>query len=169
MQELAGAVIGRGDEDTDSKDDSGAKVRERKRLIERFREAIRAKHYSRRTEEAYWYWVRFFIVFSGKRHPAELGAAEVNAFLSWLATERDVAAATQNQALSALLFLYKHVLGIDLPWLGITRAKRPVRVPAVLTEAEARRLLSQLQGVKWLMAACSTGRGCARSSACGCG
>jgi integron integrase len=145
--------------DADSKDDSGAKVRERKRLIERFREAIRAKHYSRRTEEAYWYWVRFFIVFSGKRHPAELGAAEVNAFLSWLATERNVAAATQNQALSALLFLYKHVLGIDLPWLGITRAKRPVRVPAVLTEAEARRLLSQLQGVKWLMASLLYGAG----------
>ena len=73
-------------EDADSKDDSGAKVRERKRLIERFREAIRARHYSRRTEEAYWYWVRFFIFFSGKRHPAELGAAEVNAFLSWLAS-----------------------------------------------------------------------------------
>src|ERR1041384_4254698 len=82
-----------------------------KRLIERFHEAIRALHYSRRTEKTYWYWVRWFVVFHGKRHPRELGAAEVTAFLSWLATERNVAAATQNQALSALLFLYQKVLG----------------------------------------------------------
>ena len=123
-----------------------------KRLIERFREAIRERHYSRRTEKSYWYWIRWFIFFHGKRHPAELGGAEVSAFLSWLATERDVAAATQNQALAALLFLYKQVLGLDLPWLGgLVRARRPVRLPTVLTEAEMRRLLENTSGVGRLM------------------
>ena len=131
-----------------------------KRLIDRFREAIRSRHYSLRTEQAYWYWIRYFVFFHDRRHPAELGAAEVTAFLSWLATERNVAAATQNQALSALLFLYQKVLGVELPWLGqLTRAKRPVRVPAVLTEAEVRRLLAQLHGVKWVMAALLYGAG----------
>lgn len=121
---------------------SGSDKREKK-LIERFREAIRERHYSRRTEQTYWYWIRYFVFFHGKRHPAEMGAEQVSAFLSWLATERDVAAATQNQALSALLFLYKHVLGVDLPWLaGLVRAQRPVRLPTVLTEAEVRRLLA---------------------------
>lgn len=108
-----------------------------KRLIDRFREAVRSRHYSLRTEQAYWYWIRCFIFFHERRHPAEMGAAEVTAFLNWLATERNVAAATQNQALSALLFLYQKVLGLELPWLdGLARAKRPVRVPAVLTESE---------------------------------
>ena len=81
----------------------GGSDRKEKRLVERLREAIRSRHYSRRTEKAYWYWTRYFIFFHGKRHPARMGAAEVGAFLSWLATERNVAAATQNQALSALL------------------------------------------------------------------
>ena len=84
---------------------SPADNRPNRRLIERFREAIRSRHYSRRTEKSYWYWIRWFIRFHEMRHPESLGAAEVTAFLSWLATERDVAAATQNQALSALLFL----------------------------------------------------------------
>ena len=111
-------------------------------------------------EQTFWYWIRYFILRNGKRHPAELGAAEVTAFLSWLATERDVAAATQNQALSALLFLYKRVLGNELPWLGsITRAKKAVRLPVVLTEAEVRRLLANLHGVKWLMASLLLGAG----------
>src|SRR5688572_75030 len=114
-----------------------------RRLVDRLHDAIRSRHYSRRTEKAYWYWIRCFIFFHGKRHPAEMGAAEVSAFLSWLATERNVAAATQNQALSALLFLYKHVLGMDLPWLGdLVRAQRPVRLPTVLSEGEVRRLLA---------------------------
>ena len=114
-----------------------------KRLIERLREAIRSRHYSRRTEKTYWYWIRYFVLFHGKRHPAEMGAAEVSAFLSWLATDRNVAAATQNQALSALLFLYRVVLGVELPWLGdLVRAQRPVRLPTVLSEAEVRRLLA---------------------------
>jgi len=131
-----------------------------KRLIARFREAIRSRHYSLRTEQAYWYWIRWFIFHSGRRHPAEMGAAEVTAFLNWLATERHVAAATQNQALSALLFLYQKVLGLELPWLdSLARAKRPVRVPSVLTEAEVRRLLAALDGVKWLMAALMYGAG----------
>ena len=112
---------------------SGSDKKER-RLVERMREAIRSRHYSHRTEKAYWYWVRYFVHFHGKRHPAAMGAAEVSAFLSWLATDRNVAAATQNQALSALLFLYKDVLGVRLPWLGeLVRAQRPVRLPTVLS------------------------------------
>ncbi len=131
-----------------------------KRLIERFREAIRARHYSRRTEQSYWYWIRYFIFFHRKRHPGEMGALEVTAFLSWLATERNVAAATQNQALSALLFLYKHVLGEQLPWLDeLVRAQRPVRLPVVLSEAEVRRLLEQMSGVPRLMAGLLYGAG----------
>src|SRR5512134_2450128 len=88
----------------------------RKRLADLVREAIRTRNYSRRTGKTYWYWIRYFIFFHGKRHPLEMGAAEVSGFLSWLATERDVAAATQNQALHAILFLYKQVLGRELPW-----------------------------------------------------
>ncbi|HZE61930.1 MAG TPA: integron integrase [Burkholderiales bacterium] len=131
-----------------------------KRLIERFREAIRSRHYSRRTEQTYWYWVRYFVFFHGKRHPRELGAVEVTAFLSWLATERNVAAATQNQALAALLFLYKQVLGVDLPWLSdLVRAQRPVRLPTVLSEAEVRRLLAQVEGVGVLMVGLLYGAG----------
>ena len=131
-----------------------------KRLIERFREAMRARHYSRRTEQAYWHWVRRFIFFSGKRHPRELGADQVSAFLSWLATRRNVAAATQNQALSALLFLYKEVLGQDLPWLAaMVRAQRPVRLPTVLTEAEVRRLLANVEGTAALMVGLLYGAG----------
>jgi integron integrase len=148
-------------EDADSAKGSARSVEHRpERLIERFRAAIRQRHYSRRTEESYWYWIRFFIHYSGKRHPASMGAGEVTAFLSWLATERNVAAATQNQALSALLFLYKQVLGQELPWLdAMTRAKRPVRLPVVLTEREIRRLLAALSGVKWLMASLLYGAG----------
>jgi integron integrase len=123
-----------------------------KRLIERLREAIRSRHYSRRTEKAYWYWIRYFVFFHGKRHPAAMGASEVTAFLNWLATERNVAAATQNQALSALLFLYKQVLGVELPWLDeLVRAQRPVRLPTVLSEAEMRRLLECVSGSARLM------------------
>jgi integron integrase len=138
----------------------GGSDRPAKRLIERLREEIRTRHYSRRTEQAYWYWIRSFIFFHGKRHPCEMGAAEVSAFLSWLAMERRVAAATQNQALSALLFLYRHVLGVDLPWLDrMVRAQRPVRVPAVLSEAEVRRLLGELRGETRLMAGLLYGAG----------
>src|SRR5258708_26675409 len=123
--------------DSPSETNSAPDARE-KRLVERFREAIRSRHYGRRTEKTYWYWVRYFVFFHGKRHPRELGAAEVTAFLSWLATERNVAAATQNQALAALLFLYKQVLGVELPWLSdLVRAQRPGRLPPVASEAGA--------------------------------
>ena len=131
-----------------------------KRLVQRLWEAIRARHYSRRTGDAYWYWVRRFILFHRKRHPAEMGQAEVTDFLSWLATQRDVAAATQNQALAALLFLYRHVLGKELPWMGeIVRAQRPVRLPVVLTEAEVRRVLEAMEGSARLMVGLLYGSG----------
>ena len=130
------------------------------RLLEQLRAAIDRLHYSARTEERYVHWVKRFIYFSGKRHPAELGAAEVTAFLNHLAQEREVAAATQNQALSALLFLYREVIGQPLPWLEqLDRAKRPVRVPTVLTRDEVRRLLAAMQGTKWLMASLLYGAG----------
>ncbi len=135
-------------------------ARKEKKLVERLHEAIRSRNYSRRTEKSYWYWIRYFIYFHGKRHPADMGASEVTAFLTWLATERDVAAATQNQALSALLFLYKHVLGQDLPWLqDVIHAKRPVRTPTVLTEAEAARLLGCMNGSLKLMTGLLYGSG----------
>jgi len=130
------------------------------RLLEQLRDAIRRRHYSPRTEETYAHWVKRFIYFSGKRHPAAMGAAEVTAFLNHLARERDVAAATQNQALSALLFLYREVLGRPLPWLDeLERARMPLRRPSVLTRAEVERLLALMQGTKWLMASLLYGAG----------
>lgn len=129
-------------------------------LLGRVRECCRVRHYSLRTERAYIGWIRRFIVANGRRHPRELGAAEVTAFLTHLATHGDVAAGTQNQALSALLFLYRVVLEIDLPWLdNVVRAKRPRRVPVVLARDEVRRLLAALEGVHWLMAALLYGSG----------
>lgn len=130
------------------------------RLLDCVRDAIRRRNYSYRTEEVYVQWIRRFIYFSGKRHPAGLGAREVTAFLNHLARERDVAAATQNQALSALLFLYKEVLVQPLPWLDeLERAKRPARLPAVLTRSEVQRLLAAMRGTKWLMASLLYGAG----------
>ena len=130
------------------------------RLLQQVRDAIARRHYSYRTEQAYVHWIKRFIYFSGKRHPADLGAQEVTAFLNHLAQDRDVAAATQNQALSALLFLYREVLGAPLPWLdALERAKRPARLPSVLTRAEVQRILAQLNGAKWLMASLLYGAG----------
>jgi len=132
----------------------------RVRLLDQVHETIRRLHYSRRTEEAYVHWIKRFIYWTGKRHPATLGEAEVTGFLSHLATERNVAAATQNQALAGLLFLYKQVLGRDLPRLDdMVRAKRPVRLPVVLSAGEAQSLLSQLKGTPWLMASLLYGSG----------
>jgi integron integrase len=132
----------------------------RPRLLDLAREAIRRRHYSYRTEETYLHWMKRFILFSGKRHPRELGASEVTAFLNHLVRERGVGAATQNQALAALLFLYKEVLAEALPWLeGIEHAKCPIRRPTVLTEDEARQLLARLRGTKWLMASLLYGAG----------
>jgi len=133
---------------------------ERPRLLERVHEAIRRRYYSRRTEEAYVHWIRRYILFNGKRHPDSLGEAEVTAFLNHLAAERRVAAATQNQALSAILFLYREVLGRELAWLdGVQRPTRPPRLPVVLTRAEVERLLAQLTGTRWLIASLLYGAG----------
>jgi len=130
------------------------------RLLAQVREQIRLKHYSIRTEQVYCEWVKRFIRFHRYRHPAEMGAPEVEAFLSDLAVRRNVSASTQNQALAALLFLYKQVLKLDLPWLGeVVRAKKPVRLPVVLSVSEVQQLLAQLQGDVWLIASLLYGSG----------
>jgi integron integrase len=130
------------------------------RLLDRVRERIRARHYSRRTEKAYVHWIRRYIFFHGKRHPVEMGAAEVTAFLTALAVRDRVAASTQNQALSALLFLYREVLGVELPWLDdLVRAKRPEHLPVVLTREEVRAMLAGMHGVPRLMAVLLYGAG----------
>jgi integron integrase len=130
------------------------------RLLDRVRDAIRRRHYSYRTEQSYVHWIKRFIYFHGKRHPAQMGAVEVTAFLTHLAKERSVASSTQNQALSSLLFLYGRVLGQPLPWMdAIDRAKSPVKVPVVLTREEVRAMLAQLEGTKWLMAGLLYGGG----------
>ncbi|MBZ4038649.1 integron integrase [Lysobacter sp. 13A] len=130
------------------------------RLLDQVRARCRLKHYSIRTERVYLYWIRRFIVENGKRHPRDMGAVEVEAFLSRLATRDDVAASTQNQALSALLFLYRQVLDIELPWMdSVVRAKRPQRVPVVLSREEVDRMLALLDGQLWLMAALLYGTG----------
>jgi len=130
------------------------------RPFDRVREAARVRHYSRRTERAYLVWIRRFIFFHEKRHPAEMSAPEITKFLSSLAVEGNVAASTQNQALSALLFLYRDVLEQDLPWLDdVVRAKRPARLPVVLTRDEVRILLSHIHGVPRLMTVLLYGSG----------
>jgi integron integrase len=129
-------------------------------LLGQLKAQIRTRHYSLRTEEAYLYWTRQFLRFHDHRHPREMGPVEVRAFLTSLATERNVAASTQNQALSALLFLYKDVLGVELPWLeGIQRAKRPRRLPVVLTRQEAHALLARMEGTHALIARLLYGTG----------
>jgi integron integrase len=130
------------------------------KLLDQVRHKIRLKHYSIRTEQAYVDWIKRFILFHHKRHPATMGAPEVNAFLSYLAVERQVAASTQSQALSALVFLYREILGHDLGWLeGLERAKRPARLPVVFTRAEVRAVLAHLDGQLWLMASLLYGSG----------
>jgi len=130
------------------------------RLIDQLRLAIRRRHYSPRTEKAYVHWCLGYIRYHGRRHPRELMAHHVTAWLNHLANDRRVAASTQNQALSAVLFLYKHVLAIDLPWLdGIDRARRPARLPVVLTRQEVRAVLAGLQGATWLAASLLYGSG----------
>ncbi len=122
------------------------------RLLDQVRDGLRAKHYSMLTEDSYLHWIRRFIVFHGKKHPREVGGSQVDAFLSHLATDRRMAASTQNQALSALLFLYREVLRSELPWMeAVVRAKRPKHMPVVLTENEVRALLAHLEGARWLV------------------
>jgi integrase len=131
------------------------------RLLDRVREAVRVRHYSRRTEEAYVGWVRRYVRYHGLRHPQVLGAPEVEAFLTHLATERGVSASTQGQAKSALLFLYRQILGVQLPWLDeIVSGKANRRLPVVLTPREVRELLLQLDGgVTGLLASLLYGTG----------
>jgi integron integrase len=130
------------------------------RLLDLVRRHVRLRHYSIRTEEAYVSHVRRFVLFHGKRHPSEMGTEEIRRYLSHLASEKNVSASTQNQAASALLFLYREVLGVDLPYVeGVERAKRPARVPVVLTRGEARALLSRLAGAHRLMASLLYGAG----------
>jgi integron integrase len=132
----------------------------RPKLIPQLREALRFRRYSLKTEKAYVQWVRRYIYFHGKRHPQEMGAAEITAFLNHLANDRRVAAATQNQALASLLFLYREVFEIELPWLdGLVRAKTPKRLPTVLTRSEVQAILSHLTGTRWLMLSLLYGAG----------
>ncbi len=135
-------------------------VQHKPKLLDRVRAAIRSRHYSRRTEEAYVHWIKRFIFFHGVRHPAEMGEAEVTRFLSSLAVEFQVSASTQNQALSALLFLYRQVLQHPLPWLdNIVPAKQPVRLPVVLGRDEVHAILAHLHGTPHLMATLLSGSG----------
>ena len=130
------------------------------KLLDQVRELIRIRHYSIRTEQAYLQWIRRFILFHGKRHPTDMGARELTEFLSHLAVQRNVSASTQNQALNALLFLYRDVLKIQLPWLDeVQRAKKPQHLPVVFTREEVRALLAQLEGTRWLMAMLTYGAG----------
>jgi integron integrase len=130
------------------------------RLLEEVVRVLRLKHYALRTEAVYVGWIRRFVRANGRRHPREMGAPEVERFLSGLAVDGKVAASTQNQALSALLFLYREVLGVDLPWLdGVVRAKRPQRVPTVLSRDEVKRVLACMDGRAWLLASLLYGTG----------
>src|SRR5437879_5920412 len=131
----------------------GASPAGKPKLLEQVRRLLRLRHYSLRTEEVYLAWMKRFILFHGKRHPRELGERDISAFLSGLAVEGKVAASTQNQALSALLFLYKEVLGRELAFIGgVVRVKRPPKLPVVLSPAEVRAVLAQLTGQYRLMA-----------------
>ena len=130
------------------------------RLLDQLQARLRSLHYSIRTEHAYIDWARRFILFHGKRHPKDMGAAEVEAFLTHLAVNRNVSASTQNQARSAILFLYKQVLNCQLPWLSqLTSAKKSQHLPVVLTSREVRELLLQLHGTNWLIASLLYGTG----------
>jgi integron integrase len=132
----------------------------RTRLFDEVRRKLRLKHYSLSTERVYVQWMRRFIVANDRRHPREMGGEEVERFLSRLATVGDVSASTQNQALSALLFLYRDVLGAELPWMeNVVRAKRPRRLPVVLSQEETRRLLAHMDGRAWLIASLLYGTG----------
>ena len=130
------------------------------KLLDQVRAKIRVKHYSIRTEQAYVDWIKRFIVHFDKRHPRDLGAAEVEAFLTHLAVEGQVAASTQNQAKSAILFLYREVLAQELPWLdNVERAEQPQHLPVVLTQAEVQALLTRLTDRQWLIARLLYGTG----------
>jgi len=139
---------------------SGADAASPARLLDQVRERLRRLGMARRTEQAYCGWIRRFVLANGRRHPRTLGAPEVEAFLTQLAVRDGVSASTQNQTLAALLFLYREVLAVELPWMqNIRRAKRSERVPTVLSWDEVRRVLSELDGVYWLLASLLYGSG----------
>lgn len=130
------------------------------KLLNQVRTLIRLRNYSYKTEKSYIYWVKKYIFFHNIKHPAEMGADEIKAFLTHLAVDKNVAPSTQNQALCALLFLYREVLGIKIDWIdGFTLAKRKKRLPVVLTKEEVNAVLSRMQGVAWLMASLLYGSG----------
>ncbi len=130
------------------------------KLLDQIRDKLRVKHYSIRTEQTYTGWIKRYIYFHGKRHPKDMGAAEIEAFLTHLAVEGNVSASTQNLAKSALLFLYREVLAIELPWLdNVTQAKVPKRLPVVLTVSEVQNVLSRLNGTHLLIASLLYGGG----------
>jgi integron integrase len=130
------------------------------KLLDQLREALRSRHYSDRTEQTYCSWVKRFIYFHNVRHPQEMAEPEINAFLTYLAVKEKVAASTQNQALSALLFLYRHVLGREVGDLGeVIRARKPKRLPVVMTREEIKAVLANLYSDKWLMASLMYGAG----------
>lgn len=130
------------------------------KLLDQLRDRIRLKHYSRRTEDVYLDWAKRYILYHNKRHPQEMGKKEIEGFLTYLATERQVAAATQNQAKAALQFLYKEVLEIQLPWLDeVEQAKKPKRLPVVLTEKEVHSLLAHVPQAYALLARLMYGTG----------
>jgi len=130
------------------------------KLLESLREALHVRHYSHRTEDTYCSWVKRFVHFHKLRHPKEMGELEINLFLTHLAVSEKVSASTQNQALSALLFLYRHVIGKEVGDLGhVIRARKPIHLPVVLTREEVKALLALLTGDKWLMASLMYGAG----------
>jgi len=127
-------------------------IEKKPKLLDEVREAIRTRHYSLKTEEAYVHWIKRFILFHNKRHPRDMREREINQFITHLAVKENVSASTQNQALCAIIFLYKQVLKIDIGDLGnVVWAKKPDRVPVVFTRSEAQAVLSQLTGMNWLM------------------
>jgi integron integrase len=130
------------------------------KLLDRLREALRSRHYSRRTEQTYCHWVKRFIYFHNLRHPAQMAEPEINAYLTHLAVKEKVSASTQNQALSALLFLYRHVLDREIGDLGeVIRTRKSCHIPVVMTREEVKAVLAQLAGDKWLMASLMYGAG----------
>jgi integron integrase len=130
------------------------------KLLDLLRDSLRSRHYSRRTESSYFHWVKRFIYFHGVRHPREMAEPEINAFLTHLAVKGKVSASTQNQALCALIYLYRHVIGREVGNLGeVVRARKPKRLPAVMTREEVKAVLAHLPGDKWLMASLMYGGG----------
>ncbi|HJV33474.1 phage integrase N-terminal SAM-like domain-containing protein [Geomonas sp.] len=133
---------------------------EKPKLLDQLRDAIRIRHYSYRTEQTYVLWAKQYILFHDKRHPADMAEKEIGEFLTYLATKRKISSSTQNQALNAIIFLYKHVLGKDIGLIdGVVRAKRTLHLPEVFTKEEVKAVLDRLTGQNWLMASLLYGAG----------